>query len=49
MHDSYPLIETAQIKEGNDEVLDLCCGSGVITINMAWKGAKKVIGLDINP
>ena len=46
--DSMPLIENFEIHPG-EEVLDVCTGSGVIAINAALKGAKKVVAVDINP
>ncbi len=46
--DSKPLVENYRINSG-DYVLDVCTGSGVIAIFSAYKGAKKVIALDINP
>lgn len=33
----------------NDEVLDVCTGSGIIAFAAAEKGAKRIVGLDINP
>lgn len=46
--DSMPLVENYQINPG-EEVLDVCTGSGVIAIFSAYKRAKKVVALDINP
>lgn len=46
--DSMPLVENFVINPG-EEVLDVCTGSGVISIFSALKGAQKVVALDINP
>ncbi len=46
--DSKSLIQNLRIKKG-DTVLDLGTGSGVIAINAAKLGAKKVVAVDINP
>lgn len=46
--DSKPLVENYVVNEG-DKVLDVCTGSGVIAIFSAYKGASKVLGVDINP
>jgi HemK-related putative methylase len=46
--DSMHLVENFEIKP-NEEVLDVCTGSGVIAIHAALKGAKKVVAVDINP
>ena len=45
--DSKPLVENYKINPG-DEVLDVCTGSGVIAVFSAYKGAKKVVALDIS-
>lgn len=46
--DSVSLVQTMEIQPG-DRVLDVCCGSGVIGIMAAKRGAASVLGLDINP
>lgn len=46
--DSMPLVENYTINSG-DYVLDICTGSGVIAIFSAYKGAGKVVAVDINP
>ncbi|MFA6421810.1 MAG: methyltransferase [Candidatus Buchananbacteria bacterium] len=46
--DSESLIKNFIIRKG-EIVLDVCTGSGVIAINAALKGAKKVIAVDISP
>lgn len=46
--DSKPLIENYVINPG-ETVLDVCTGSGVIAVFSAYKGAKKVVAVDINP
>jgi len=46
--DSVPLVENLKIREG-ESVLDVCTGSGVIAIFAAYKGAGKVVAIDINP
>jgi len=46
--DSKALVQNYKINPG-EEVLDVCTGSGVIAIYSAWKGARKVVALDINP
>jgi len=46
--DSKPLVENCVINPG-DCVLDVGTGSGVIAIFSAYKGANKVIAVDINP
>ena len=46
--DSKPLVENYKVNSG-DCVLDVCTGSGVIAVLSAYKGAKKVVALDINP
>ena len=45
--DSKPLVENYTINP-NDYVLDVCTGSGVIAVFSAYKGAKKVVALDIS-
>jgi release factor glutamine methyltransferase len=46
--DSKALVKNYVVNSG-DEVLDVCTGSGVIACYSAWKGARKVIALDLNP
>lgn len=46
--DSKPLIENFTIIKG-ESVLDIGTGSGVIGIFAAYKGAGRVLGIDINP
>jgi len=46
--DSKPLVENYTINHG-EYVLDVCTGSGVIAVFSAYKGAEKVVALDINP
>jgi release factor glutamine methyltransferase len=46
--DSQPLIKNFQVNEG-DSVLDLGTGSGVIAIFACYKGASKVLAVDVNP
>ena len=46
--DSISLVQSLEINPG-DEVLDVCCGSGVIGIMAGKSGAGEVTGLDINP
>lgn len=46
--DSMPLVENYVINQG-DSVLDVCTGSGVIAVFSAYKGAGKVVAVDINP
>ena len=45
--DSKALVENYNINPG-DDVLDVCTGCGVIAIISAYKGAKKVVALDIS-
>ena len=45
--DSEALVKNYAINPG-EEVCDVCTGSGVIAVHSAWKGAKKVVALDIN-
>lgn len=42
-----PLLNRYRVRQG-EEVLDVGTGSGVIAIDAAYKGAKRVIALDIN-
>ncbi len=46
--DSKPLVNNFEIKP-DEAVLDIGTGTGVIAIFAAYKGAKKVIALDISP
>ncbi len=46
--DSMPLVENYVINPG-EYVLDVCTGCGVIAVFSAYKGAKKVVAVDINP
>jgi release factor glutamine methyltransferase len=46
--DSKALVKNYVVNP-NDEVLDVCTGSGVIACYSAWKGASRVVALDINP
>lgn len=46
--DSRPLLENYTVQPG-EVALDVCTGSGVIAIFSAYKGARKVVALDINP
>lgn len=45
--DSKALVENYTIKSG-DYVLDVCTGCGVIAVFSAYKGAKKVVALDVS-
>jgi len=46
--DSKAIVKNYKINL-DDDVLDLCTGSGVIAIFSAIKGAKKVLAIDISP
>lgn len=46
--DSYPLVKNFEVNEG-ESVLDLGTGSGVIAIFSCYRGASKVMAVDINP
>ena len=46
--DSLLLADSIEIKP-SDEVLEVGCGSGLVTIAACKKGAKRVLGVDINP
>lgn len=46
--DSISLVENYQIRKG-ENVLDMCTGAGNIAVDAAYKGAKKVVAVDINP
>ena len=46
--DSMPLVGNYEVNKG-ESVLDLCTGAGVIAIFSAFRGASKVVGVDINP
>jgi len=47
-NDSIPLVENLKINKG-ESVLDIGTGSGVIAVFAAYKGAGKVVAIDINP
>ena len=46
--DSIPLVESYTINKG-DSVLDVCTGSGQLAVISAYKGAERIVALDINP
>jgi release factor glutamine methyltransferase len=46
--DSHPLVQSMQIATG-DSVLDVGTGSGVIAVFACYKGAGRVLAVDINP
>lgn len=46
--DSELLCSVLQVSK-NDEVLDLCTGTGIVALKAAQMGAKRVIGVDLNP
>lgn len=46
--DSQALVKNYVINHG-ETVCDVCTGSGVIAVHSAWRGARKVVALDINP
>lgn len=46
--DSQPLVKNFKIKKG-EHVLDMGTGSGVIAIFACYRGAEKVVAVDINP
>jgi release factor glutamine methyltransferase len=46
--DSLPLVKHFRIETG-DRVLDVGTGSGVIGIFACYRGASRVVGVDINP
>ena len=46
--DSQLVIEMMKINQG-DEVLDLCCGNGIIGLAATKMGARSVVGTDLNP
>jgi release factor glutamine methyltransferase len=47
-NDSQPLVKNFKIKKG-ERVLDIGTGSGVIAIFACYRGAGKVVAVDINP
>jgi release factor glutamine methyltransferase len=46
--DSQPLVQNFQIKDG-ESVLDVGTGSGVIAVFACYRGAARVVAVDINP
>jgi len=46
--DSKPLVEHMTVYPG-ESALDVCTGSGVIAVFLAYKGAGRVVALDIMP
>ncbi len=47
--DTWLLVEAAKDYVRGKDVLDLCTGTGTVAIEMKKKGAKRVLGVDINP
>lgn len=47
-HDTAFFAENLPVKEG-DEMLEIGPGTGVISVNAALQGAKRVVAVDINP
>ena len=46
--DSHPLVRNFQIKDG-ESVLDVGTGSGVIAVFACYRGAARVVAVDVNP
>lgn len=46
--DSYILTRNYNVNS-NESILDVCTGSGVLAVMSAYKGAEKVVAVDINP
>lgn len=46
--DSELMCEIISVSD-EDDVLDICTGTGAIALNAAQQGAKRVVGIDLNP